>query len=290
MSSLVTKKNYKSEKKQGIRIFTSSFSILFQLIIVAISIFPLVWIFFSSFKTNGEILNSSLSLPKHWNLYGYINAFKISPLHKFYANSIIIAVSSTILNVFLVGMASYVIARFNFKLKKTILIILSLSLFLPMTSLIHPVYMTIKKIGLYDTKAGLILVYTALGLPTTLYLLHSYFLSIPKEIEEAAYIDGAGFFRTFIQIIVPVARPGFATAAVLQFLLSWNEFLYAIVLTNSKENRTIPVALSYFTSQFSFNYTSLFAAIVMVSLPSIILFALMQEQVVSSLTAGSVKG
>ncbi|SKA91148.1 carbohydrate ABC transporter membrane protein 2, CUT1 family [Caloramator quimbayensis] len=290
MRSLATKKNYKSEKIRGIRIFTSSFSILFQLIIVAISILPIVWIFFSSFKTNGEILNSSLSLPKHWNFYGYINAFKISPLHKFYANSIIIAVTSTILNVFFVGMASYVIARFNFKFKKVILITLSLSLFLPMTSLIHPVYMTINKIGLYDTKAGLILVYTALGLPTTLFLLNSYFLSIPKDIEEAAYIDGAGFFRTFIQIIVPVARPGFATAAVLQFLLSWNEFLYAIVLTNSKENRTIPVALSYFTSQFSFNYTSLFAAIVMVSLPSIILFALMQEQVVSSLTAGSVKG
>lgn len=229
-------------------------------------------------------------MPVHWNLSGYINAFKLSPLHIYYANSIIVAVISTLLNVFLVGMASYVIARFDFRLKKPILLILSLSLFLPMTSLIHPVYMTIRKMGLYDTKSGLILVYAALGLPTTLYLMQSYFLSIPKELEEAAYIDGAGFFRTFIQIIIPVAKSGFATAAVLQFLLAWNEFMYAIVLTNSKGNRTIPVALSYFTSQFSFNYTSMFAAIIMVSLPSIVLFALMQEQVVSSLTAGSVKG
>jgi raffinose/stachyose/melibiose transport system permease protein len=182
------------------------------------------------------------------------------------------------------------LARFEFRFKNALLLLFSVTLLLPMTSLIHPVYMVIRKLGLYDTKLGLILVYTALGLPTTLYILRSYFLSIPRSIEEAAYVDGAGFFRTYISIIIPVAKPGFATAAVMQFLLAWNEFIYAIVLTNTQNNRTIPVALSYFTSQFSFNYTALFAAIFMVSIPSIIIYILLQEQVVSSLTAGSVKG
>jgi len=263
---------------------------IFLAIIMIISILPFIWVFISSFKTNTEILESALRLPKHWSFDGYINAFRLSPLHKFYINSIIISLSSTVLNVFIVGMSSYVLSRFKFKFSNTINLILSLSLLLPMTSLIHPVYMTIKKIGLYDTKLGLILVYTALGLPTTLYILKSYFLSIPRSIEEAAYIDGAGFFKTYLKIMIPIAKPGFATAAVLQFLLAWNEFLYALILTNSKSNRTIPVALSYFTSQFSFNYTALFAAIVMVSIPSIIIFIVLQEHVVDSLAAGSVKG
>jgi len=263
---------------------------IFLFIIIAISVLPFIWIFISSFKTNAEILDSALTVPAHWSFDGYINAFKLSPLHKFYLNSLIVSISSTVLNVFFVGMAAYVLARFEFKFKKGILLVLSLSLLLPMTSLIHPVYMTIKKIGLYDTKMGLILVYTALGLPSSLYILRSYFLSIPKSIEEAAYVDGAGFFRTYVEIIIPIAKPGLATAAVLQFLLAWNEFLYAIVLTNSQSNRTIPVALSYFTSQFSFNYTAMFAAIVMVSIPSLVAYVVLQEQVVSSLTAGSVKG
>ncbi len=263
---------------------------LFLTFIIIISIIPFVWIFISSFKTNAEILESALSIPSHWSFDGYIAAFKLSPLHKFYFNSIIVATISTAANVFFVGMASYVLARFEFRFKNAILLLFSVTLLLPMTSIIHPVYMVIRKLGLYDTKLGLILVYTALGLPTTLYILRSYFLSIPKSIEEAAYVDGAGFFRTYISIIIPVAKPGFATAAVMQFLMAWNEFIYAIVLTNSQDNRTIPVALSYFTSQFSFNYTALFAAIFMVSIPSIIIYIVLQEQVVSSLTAGSVKG
>ncbi|WP_432666800.1 carbohydrate ABC transporter permease [Wukongibacter baidiensis] len=287
--AIVKQKNQNSPDKAS-ESFLKILRNIFLAVVILISIVPFLWVLISSFKTNSEILESALSLPKSWTFDGYINAFKLSPLHKFYINSIIVSLSSTALNVFIVGMSAYVLARFQFRFSKTINLILSLSLLLPMTSLIHPVYMTIKRMGLYDTKAGLILVYTALGLPTTLYILKSYFLSIPRSIEEAAYIDGAGFFKTYLKIMIPIAKPGFATAAVLQFLLSWNEFLYALILTNSQNNRTIPVALSYFTSQFSFNYTALFAAIVMVSIPSIIIFVILQEHVVDSLAAGSTKG
>ncbi|HYE84159.1 MAG TPA: carbohydrate ABC transporter permease [Clostridia bacterium] len=278
-------------KKKRMQITTARvLSNIFLVFIILISVIPFVWIFLSSFKTNAEILESALSIPSHWSFDGYISAFKLSPLHKFYVNSIIVSLFSTAANVFFVGMAAYVLARFEFRFKNAILLLFSVTLLLPMTSLIHPVYMVIRKLGLYDTKLGLILVYAALGLPTTLYILRSYFLSIPRSLEEAAYVDGAGFFRTYVSIIIPVAKPGFATAAVMQFLMAWNEFIYAIVLTNTQNNRTIPVALSYFTSQFSFNYTALFAAIIMVSIPSIVIYILLQEQVVSSLTAGSVKG
>lgn len=262
----------------------------FLIIITIIAVVPFIWVLMSSFKTNGEILESALSFPKQFNFQGYLDAFKTSPLLSYYLNSIIIALTGTFLNAFLVGMAAYVLARFNFKLKKPIFIILSLSLLLPFTALILPTFMIVKKIGLYDSRFGLIVVYMSLGLPTTLYILRSYFLSIPKSIEEAAYIDGAGFFKTFVQIIIPIAKPGFATAAVLQFLLCWNEFLYALVLTNSKSVRTVPLAINYFLSQFSFDYRALFAAIVIINIPSILSFIFLQEQVVDSLAAGSVKG
>ena len=159
-----------------------------------------------------------------------------------------------------------------------------------MTALIQPVYLLIKNLGLYNTKAGLILVYSSLGLPTTLFIMRSFFISIPRSMEEAAYIDGSGFLNTFLNIALPITKPGLATAAILQFLMAWNEFLYALVLTSAKNSRTLPLALNYFVAQFSFNYTAMFAAIVVIIIPSIIIYILLQEQVVGSLTAGSVKG
>jgi raffinose/stachyose/melibiose transport system permease protein len=136
----------------------------------------------------------------------------------------------------------------------------------------------------------LVLVYTAIGIPITLFVLRSFFLTIPNEIEESAYIDGASFLRTFYSIVVPIARPGFATAAIIQFINCWNEFLFALTLTSSNENRTVPLVLNYFTSMFSYDYTALFAALTMITIPSIVMFVLLQEQVVSGLSSGSVKG
>ena len=144
--------------------------------------------------------------------------------------------------------------------------------------------------GLYDTKMGLILVYTAINMPMSLLILRGTFQSIPRALEEAAYLDGAGFLRTFFQIVMPCAKGGLTSAAVLTFLNSWNEFTFALMLTNGQDARTLPLSLSYFTAQFSFNYTAMFAAVTIAVIPSIIVFAVFQEQVVSSLTAGSVKG
>jgi raffinose/stachyose/melibiose transport system permease protein len=263
---------------------------VFLALIVFISMAPLVWVVFSSFKTNSEILSSGLSLPSHWNLNGYFQAFQIAPLPMYFANSLLVAVVSTALNVFIMAMSSYVIARFDFKFKGVVVFLLSISLMIPMTALMNPVFAVVKSMGLYDTYGGLILVYTAIGIPMSMLILRSTFLGIPNSLEEAAEIDGAGFFRVFIQIAMPVAKSGIACAAVLQFLTCWNEFLFSLLLTSSESVRTLPLSLSYFTSQFSFNYTAMFAAIVISVIPSIVIFAVFQEQVVSSLTAGAVKG
>lgn len=266
---------------------------LMQLLLLAVtllSLIPVIWVFLSSFKTNAEILNSAISLPTHFSLSGYQVAFKIAPILTFYRNSVIVTIVSTVLNVFIIAMAAYVIAWHNFRGKTLIMILFSTSLLLPMTALIHPVYAVVNKLGLYNTLGGLILVYSSLGLPTTLFIMRGYFLSLPHSLQEAAYIDGAGFLKTYLAIVLPSARPGLATAAVLQFLMAWNEFLYALVLTNSNQSRTLPIALNYFKSQFSFNYTAMFAAIVVVIIPSILVYILLQKQVVGGMTAGAVKG
>ena len=275
-----------SPKQKAARVF----SYLFMALCVLVALFPIVWVVLSSFKTNREILSNGLQLPSTFSFSGYKQALEMAPILKFFVNSLIVSFASTALNVFILAMAGYVFAKKKFRFKNLIFGILSLSMVIPSTALMSPVYTVITKLHLYDTKMALILVYTALNMPIPLMILRSAFAAIPTELEEAAYIDGAGFFRTFWQVMMPCAKGGLASAAVLAFLGSWNEFTFALLLTSSTSTRTLPLSLSYFTSQFSFNYTAMFAAITIAVLPSIIVFSIFQEQVCSSLTAGSVKG
>lgn len=276
-------------QKTGKERFFCVLKYLFLALCVLVALFPIVWVIMSSFKTNAEILSNGASLPKNPSFDGYIHALTISPILSYFGHSVIITTISTALNVLFLAMASYVFARCKFRGKEVLYFILSLAMVIPMTALLHPVYRVVQALGLYDTKAGLILVYTALNLPMSLLILRSTFLSIPKALEEAAYVDGAGFVRTFFQIMLPCAKGGLTSAAVLAFLQSWNEFTFALVLTSGQEARTLPLSLSYFTAQFSFDYTAMFAAVTIAVIPSIVVFAIFQEQIVSSLTAGSVK-
>lgn len=263
---------------------------LFMGLCSLVALFPIVWVIMSSFKTNAEILSNGIGLPSSLSPDGYIAALTISPILKYFGNSVVITLITTVLNVLFLAMAAYVFARFRFRGKNLLYFILSLSLVVPTTALLQPVYSVVNTMGLYDTKMGLILVYTAVNMPMSLLILRGTFQSIPRALEEAAYLDGAGFLRTFFQIMMPCAKGGLTSAAVLTFLNSWNEFTFALMLTNGQDARTLPLSLSYFTAQFSFNYTAMFAAVTIAVIPSIIVFAIFQEQVVSSLTAGSVKG
>ena len=263
---------------------------LFMGLCSLVALFPIIWVIMSSFKTNAEILSNGIGLPSSLSPDGYISALTISPILKYFGNSVIITVITTVLNVLFLAMAAYVFARARFRGKNLLYFILSLSLVVPTTALLQPVYSVVNTMGLYDTKMGLILVYTAINMPMSLLILRGTFQSIPRALEEAAYLDGAGFLRTFFQIVMPCAKGGLTSAAVLTFLNSWNEFTFALMLTNGQDARTLPLPLSYFTAQFSFNYTAMFAAVTIAVIPSIIVFAVFQEQVVSSLTAGSVKG
>ena len=264
--------------------------IIFLAIIIVISLGPFLWVFLSSFKTNKEILSFAFGLPEVFSFKNYTNAFKLAPIAQYFFNSIFVTFMGVAVNLIFMSMAAYVLSRFEFGGKALIRAIFSMGLLIPGAALLLPLYMSVRAVGLYDSIWGLILVYTAFGIPTSVFIMSSYFLTIPREMEESAYLDGAGFIGTFVGIILPLARPAFATAGIMQFLLCWNEFQFSLILTTGHESRTLPVALYYFKSALASDYGAMFAAITLVSLPSIITYIFMQKQVVSGLTSGSVKG
>lgn len=189
-----------------------------------------------------------------------------------------------------VAMCAYVVARYNFKLKTILVLLISASLMLPVQAISQPLFAIFKTLGLYDTKLGLIIVYAAMGIPMSFFVMVSYYKTIPVALEESAYIDGATFIQSFTKIILPLAKPGLATIAMLQFINTWNEFYFALMLTSGDTARTVPIALNYYLGTFANNYSALFAAVIITVLPTIIIFIILQKQVMESMTAGAVKG
>lgn len=258
--------------------------------LLGVSILPFVWTLLSSFKTNKEILSSAISLPAELSFKNYVSVLTETPLPSFYVNSIVIAGGATLVSLLVYGMAAYVLARLKFRGRDTIFGVLTLSMLVPVTALILPIYRLMTNTGLYNTRVGLVFVYTALALPVSLYILRSYFLTIPKDLEAAAYIDGASFLRAYFFIIVPVAQPGFAAAAVLAFLAAWNDFLYALILTSGARARTVPIAVRFFQTEYATNYGRMFATIILIIVPTIVIYVLLQKRIERGLVAGSMKG
>ena len=290
MSRKPSKRMDETGSQRFFRILRGILSYLFVIIILIVSLVPIVWVFMSSFKSNTEILNSALSLPTVWSLKNYVTAFEMVPIATFYGNSAVVAVVATLLNVLVLSMSSYVLARFRFKGSRKLKSLFGLALLIPSAALLQPLYLTMKTLGFYDQLLGLIICYAAFSLPVSMYILTSYYLTIPLELEEAAYIDGAGFYYTFWRVIFPLAKPAMATCGVPAFLGAWNEFQIAMTLTSSTEKRTLPIALLYFKSQFASDYGAMFAAPMVVIIPSIVVFILLQKQVTEGLVSGAVKG
>ena len=269
---------------------TKLFCYLVMGFVILICIFPVAWVYLSSFKTNMEVLNGAFTLPKTPSFYGYEHAITMTKIHLRYGTSIIVSFSATVLSLLIYSMSAYVIARYEFKGKGFVFGLLITSMLIPGEAILQPTYNLISAIGLYDTKAGLIIVYVAFRMSMVLFLMRSYFADIPKEIEESAVIEGASFPNIFLKIMLPLAHPALMSSAVLAFLACWNELLYALMLTSSESNRTLPLMVKYFTSSFSFNYPAMFAALVMYVTPSIVIYIILQEQIMTSMIAGAVKG
>jgi multiple sugar transport system permease protein len=263
--------------------------------VLIFALFPVVWIISLSLKTpesiaDGRFVPADFTLDNYKVLFegGFDNSPFLHPL----INSIVIALISTLIAIVLAALAAYAIARLDFPGKTLILTgALALAIF-PQISTIGPLFDMWRAIGLYDTYPGLIIPYMAIALPLALYVLVAFFREIPWDLEQAAEVDGATPLQAFRKVILPLAAPGTFTAAILVFIICWNDFLFAITLTSSNNARTVPAALAFFTgeSQFTAPTGNIAAAAVIVTVPIIIFVLFFQRRIVAGLTSGAVKG
>jgi multiple sugar transport system permease protein len=259
--------------------------------IVIFCLFPFYWLINMSLKTGADLGESKL-YPPNPTLANYESIFRNGDFTRALLNSTIIAVATTALAITIGSFCAYALARLRFRGKFWILaLVLSITTF-PAIAIAAPLFRLWTDVGIYNTLIGLIIPNLTFALPLAIYILVSFFKEIPKDLEEAALVDGATHFMAFRKVVVPLAAPGLATAGILTFIATWNEFLLAITLTSSPAARPVPAAIAFFTgsTQFEIPYGTITAASVTISVPLIILVLLFQKRIVAGLTAGAIKG
>jgi multiple sugar transport system permease protein len=261
--------------------------------IVVFCLFPFYWLINVSLKTGPDLASSDL-FPPSPSLDNYDAIFRNADFTRALLNSAIVSVITTILALVIGSFCAYALARLKFKGKFWLLaLILSITTF-PAIAIAAPIFKLWTDIGLFNAEFGLGLIppYLTFALPLAIYILTSFFKEIPKDLEEAALVDGATNFQAFYKVVLPLAAPGLATAGILTFIFAWNEFLLAVTLTSSPDARTVPAAIAFFTgaTQFEVPLGTISAASVVISIPLIIGVLVFQKRIVAGLTAGAVKG
>jgi multiple sugar transport system permease protein len=258
---------------------------------IVFCLFPFYWIINTSLKTGAELSQGRL-FPAHPSFANYSSIFHNSDFTTALKTSLIDAGAATLISLAIGSFAGYALARLRFPRKFLILaIILSISTFPPI-AIAAPLFKLWTDIGLYNTYLGLILPFLTFVLPLTIYILTSFFREIPKELEEAALVDGATHFQAFRKVVLPLAAPGLVTAGLLAFIFAWNEFLLSITLTSQSSRRPVSAAIAFFTgsSQFQIPIGTISAATVTITVPLIVLVVIFQKRIVAGLTAGALKG
>jgi multiple sugar transport system permease protein len=261
------------------------------LIVVVNGFFPAVWILFTSLKTETELVQKPITWwPEAATWDNYIRAFSDQPLLLYLKNSVIVASSATVLSLIVAAFAAYAIARLNLKRRELILTCIVGSSMFPLVTLLVPIFETMRALGWLNTYAALILPYVVLNLPVCTLVLVSFFQSIPRDLENAAMIDGCTRVGALWHVVVPLAAPGVFTAGILAFVNAWDEFLLALSLNASPAVRTLPVGITLYQGEFTFPWPIISAALIVAIVPIAILIALFQERVVGGLTQGGLKG
>ena len=261
-------------------------------ILVFLILFPFLWILISSFKPSVELFGKDAFrfYPQHPTFENYVQVFRDHPFGRYLLNSLIVATATTLWSIAVATFAAYAIAHMRFKGKALILgMILAISMF-PQIVTISPIYIFLTKVGLTNSYIGLIIPYTTFALPMAVWLLVAFFRKIPPELFEAAKIDGSTTMQTYWYVLLPLATPGIFTTAILIFIAAWNEFLFALVINTNEAFKTVPVGISMFQGRYTTPWALISAVTVIVTLPLAAMVLLFQKQIVSGLTAGSMKG
>lgn len=256
-------------------------------------LFPLYWIVVTSLKTEQEIFRIPPTLfPEMFNLKSYAAQLDSGDFNMFrsFANSMVIAMGSMVLAVVLAVPASYGIAKYNFKGRRIMLLGFMVTQMLPVSVLLTPMFIMFRNIHAYNTPFAAILADATIGIPFSVLILKNYFASIPKELEEAAYIDGCNRFTAFIKVLIPIAKPGVIVCAIFSFLYAWGDLAYGMTFIIDQQKRPITAGIFNFMGQYGTKWSYLTAFAVVTIIPVALIFIFMQKYIISGMTSGAVKG
>jgi raffinose/stachyose/melibiose transport system permease protein len=251
------------------------------------SLFPMIWVLLSSFKSNTEIFSAILALPTNWSFDNFIKAWNGAAIGSGMINTVLVTVPTLVIVLLFGSMAAYVLARVmpNQWLYNYFVI----GITIPVQVIIIPTFVLVRSIGLVNNLFTMVLLYSATSLPLAVFILTGFMRSIPRELDEAAAVDGASFAQTFFRIILPMSRPALAVVGTLTFLYCWNEYLLALVMIASQPLKLLPQAIAALKGQYSVDYGLQMSGLVLAVIPVIIVYILFQEQFIKGATAGAVK-
>lgn len=269
---------------------------LFWIVVLLIAIytlFPFYWAIISSITPPNRLFATPVRyFPANPTLSSYITVLTMDEFLLALRNSTFVAITTVVLSLMVGSFGAYALGRLNFRGRTLVLYtVLSMTMF-PAIAILGSLFTMVRSLGIYNTPWALILTYLTFSLPFTVWVLSNFFKSLPAELEQAAYVDGATPFQTFYMILLPLTAPGLVTTGLLAFIEAWNEFLYALTFTLTPANRTVPVAIALFTGeqQFEIPWGDIMAAAVVVTIPLVLLVLFFQQRLVEGLTAGAVKG
>ncbi|OMF84306.1 sugar ABC transporter permease [Paenibacillus sp. FSL R7-0273] len=257
-----------------------------------VSVYPLFWMISYSLKNNDEIfVTNPFGFPTHFRFENYVNAWTQFNIPRYFMNSFIVSIISTLFILLLALMFAFAVARMQWKFRSAVRTYMIVGMFMPLQVIMIPLALLVRDFHLTNTYGALIIPYIAIGLPFSTMVFYGFLVSIPREIEEAACIDGASIYRLFGRVILPLALPAIATIAIFQFLNNWNEFTLAYILISDENMKTLPLGLLFFQGSYSTDWGAMGAVMTIASLPMVLVYLLLSEQVERAMTVGSaVKG
>ncbi|MGP4039400.1 carbohydrate ABC transporter permease [Gracilibacillus sp. D59] len=262
------------------------------LIIVAVfQIYPLIWLFMFSLKSNSEVFGMSpFALPQDPKWENYVRVWTDGNIDMYFFNSVWITVASVLLTILLASFVTFAITRMNWKLNKLVLGLFMVGLMVPIHSAIIPLFSFFLKLNLIDHPLSIILSYTAFNLPLTIMILLGFYYTLPREIEEAAVMDGCSVHRIFFQITLPMTSPVLATTAIINMIYNWNEFIFVNTFISSDKFKTLTVGIQNFIGQYLTDWGAIGATLMISIIPILIAFLILSNRIVEGIAAGSVKG
>lgn len=263
---------------------------LFLGIVALVFLYPVALMLLTAFKSTPEIFRNPFGLPESWSLATFENVWRRANFGLFLRNSLLITGGSALLLLATAAPAAYALARYTFRLRGALFLFFLAGIMIPIRLGILPLYLLIRDLGLIDTPFALIFVYTASGMPMSVFLLSVFFRNLPRELEDAARIDGCTEGQIFRRIMLPLVRPGLATVVIVNVVPWWNDFFFPLLFLQTDTWKTIPLGMQIFFGQHLINWSLVFSGMVLASLPLLIIYLLMSRHFIAGLTAGAVKG